>query len=124
MSEKTKVETAFDLGNSAGSIQAAQALECPYPHAQVLERNAWMDGFSAGRASLQSENLANGILSAPLAERRAVPHGSRLAFHHSTKTIAIDFHGELSVLGPFDDEDAAYQAAFGFVEMKRARSND
>lgn len=125
MTEKSEAEEAFALGNLAGIVRAAQALECPYPHALMRERQAWLDGFSAGRASLEKEIPAVGILgAAPMQERRPVPYGSRLVYHHSTRTIAIDFHGQLTVLGPFENEDAAVQAAFGFVEMKRARAND
>ena len=121
MSDPNYIDNAFELGSEAGSIGAAQAWECPYPHGQSSERQAWMDGFSVGRISLASSGAGASAHDRALpTSRRPVPFGSRVVYHHSTRTIAVDYQGDVTFLGPYEDEDAAYEAAFIFVEMRRA----
>ncbi|MFP5076618.1 hypothetical protein ACLE20_04870 [Rhizobium sp. YIM 134829] len=121
--DRVDLEKAHGLGRAAGSIREAQALECPFLHDNADERRAWMDGFSSGRVELSMgsyQTQEGSSLHVDEGLRRPMPFGSRVVFHHSTRSIAIDFQGETRVLGPFADEDAAYAAAFALVETRRA----
>ena len=123
VSERQSLSAAFALGKAAGSIHEAQAAECPYLHCDAQQRHDWLDGFSAGRAELRASGAIQSVsptLEFKESPRRAVPFGSQVVYHYSTRTIAVDFLDDMKVLGPFDDEDAAFQAAFAFVETRRA----
>ncbi|MCJ2074780.1 hypothetical protein MKK68_03825 [Methylobacterium sp. E-016] len=43
---------AMQLGREAGAIPNRCASDCPYGHAAINLRIAWMDGFSRGRFEL------------------------------------------------------------------------
>lgn len=124
MPDHHELREAFELGKTAGRIARAQASESPYSHQMPTLRQAWMDGFSSGRSDRstlianQKEEPALGLSDIG---RRPVPFGSKVSFHHSTKTVAVEFAGLVKTLGPYTDEDAAYDAAFAFVEMERGR---
>ena len=101
-----------ELGRVAGAMPMAQARECPYSNESPDERYAWLAGFSRGRAEIQPSSKAEQaeVMAAHQVER-LTRFGSKIVFHHSTKTAAISYLGETRVIGPFLDEETAHLGA-------------